>query len=215
LTDIQSGIQDHDDDTGQDHSEIISYLEDLINNDNLQSQDLAGLKTMLTNLAEDLSGHNQSMADEILEVVNDIDKFEENTEDQMNDIEETLEDLARLEDIINDLEVLNQTLHAMNDELEESIEDKTKEEAIEDRVKFLEMLMMIVIILLIVNLVIVLVMGLRRGTQKDNKTKDLLPLEENNILPSSDQESVPDEEVKVDKPPQEETTEIPPPPPLE
>jgi hypothetical protein len=216
LGNIISSLITHDTETGENHSDIITILNDLLNNDDLQSLELSSLKTLLTNLAMDISEYNESIANDILQVAGDIDEFSPKTDDQVEDIENTLGDLAKLEDIISDLAELDQSLQNVNDDLKDSIEDESKEEEIEDRVKFVEMLIILVIILLIVNLIFTLVMGLRKQKGKeDNIRKERVREDTQHLSEPKDTSTLENETIKKEST-QIENGEFPlPPPPTE
>jgi hypothetical protein len=162
LGNILISLLEHDDETGENHTDIIATLEELLDSGDLRSLSLENLKSMLMTLAGNVSSYNQSLANDILGVVGDIDDFESDTQDRLDTINRTLNDLAKLEDILEDLALLNNELSAVEDNLQDSIEDKSKEEEIEDRIKWLEMLVLLIIILLIVNIIMTLVVGIRK-----------------------------------------------------
>jgi hypothetical protein len=214
LGNILFSLVQHDDDTGENHSDIISRLENLLTGGESRTMSLTNLKAMLTSLAGNLSSHNQSIANDIFDVVNDIDSFENDTQEKMNDISRTLDDLAKLEDILSDLKALDQSLTDVNEDLKESIEDKSKEEEIEDRIMWLEMLIMIIIILLIVNLIMTTVLGLRKKSGGgENADGERIQRERNTPSSTMDQHR-PEDEVSDTVPSQDNSADydFPPPP---
>ena len=124
LGNILLSLLEHGDETGENHTDIIATLEELLDSGDLRSISLENLKSMLTSLAGDLSTYNQSIANDILGVVGDIDGFEIDTQGRLDEINRTLNDLAKLEDILEDLATLNNEIAAVEDNLQDSIEDK-------------------------------------------------------------------------------------------
>jgi hypothetical protein len=168
-TNLATNLRSHDDATGQDHSDIIDLINDLLAGQ-IESERIDELRNKLVDLAGNLSSHNQSISDDIWGVVNDIDNFEVETERRLDDINNTLNDLSKLNDIITALGALNDLLATMEDDLLESIEDKTKEEEIEERVKFLELLLLLVLILIVVNIILTFIIGTRKNSDKQDIT---------------------------------------------
>jgi hypothetical protein len=120
IGDVSSDLQLHDQTTGQNHSDIIGLLGELLDGQ-IEKEQIDDLKTRLINLANDLSGHNQTIADDIMDVVNDIDAFEDNINQQLLDINNTLDQLARsLQPWMNHLSRLKKTYRilSMTDQLE-------------------------------------------------------------------------------------------------
>jgi predicted GH43/DUF377 family glycosyl hydrolase len=169
ISGVLLNLQSHDELTGQNHSDIIGILNDLVSG-GTPSMELDEIKALLENLADDVSMYNESIANDILKLVDDIVGFEGNMDTQLGRINDTIKNLEKIEDIINDLKDLDSDLQSAEDELQNSIDDKSEEEAIEERVAFLEMLVMVVIILLIVNLLVTVIMGKGR---KEKGSMDL------------------------------------------
>ncbi|UCG70747.1 MAG: hypothetical protein JSV09_07020 [Thermoplasmata archaeon] len=142
---IIADIQAHDSDTGQNHSDINDKLNQLLMG-GIGAEGIAELKIMLTNLAQNLSEHNQSIANDIIEVVYDIEDFETQTGQKLDNINSTLDDLAKLDSILADLDDLDQDLQAA----QASIDDIPKEK--EEDFPIAEGLLFVVIALLILNL---------------------------------------------------------------
>jgi hypothetical protein len=160
LSDISSNLITHDTITGQNHSEIIEKLDELIGG-GAGGLDLDELKAMLANLAANVSSYNESIASDMDLVGQKIDSFETNTDEKLTAINNSLSDLTHLENILHDLETLNQSLASGNQQLQESIDDIPTEKQDEDAFGATEGLLIIVLVLLIINLMVML-MG-RKG----------------------------------------------------
>lgn len=189
IDDILTELQMHDQTTGENHSEIIAMLEDLRT---LKHNDL---KTKLVNLAENISKHNQSIADDIWDVINDMDTFEAETNRQLQDINRTLADLAKLEIIVNDLEALDQALDIMEDELQDSLDDISTKDEDGKRFMMIQLLLIIVIILLLVNMIITISSSLRKKHQDQHNTNQKRLEQEEEIVATSNKE-LPNEQLK-------------------
>jgi hypothetical protein len=164
LGDISSAIQMHDQSTGEDHSDIISQLDDLLAG-GIGAEGIADLKTMLVNLAANLSDHNQSIADEIIETVNKIETFEEDTDQRLEVINNTLDDLDKLQTILEDLKDLDSDLKSAQASIDEIPKEKEEEGK---EFGMTESLLIIIIVLLIINLLVTL-MG-RKGQKGGSET---------------------------------------------
>ncbi|UCE38150.1 MAG: hypothetical protein JSW00_02625 [Thermoplasmata archaeon] len=164
LGDILSELQQHDQDTGQDHSEIITKLDDILSG-GVGADNLNELKSILTNLSNNVSVHDQSIADDIDEVIGDIEEFELNTSQKMESIDSTLDDLAKLEDILSDLNALNRSLAAAHDQLQESVDEIPAEKGEKEEIGMTEILLIVVIVLLIVNLLVTMMRGKKEGAK--------------------------------------------------
>jgi hypothetical protein len=169
---IQSDLQTHDLSSGQNHSDIIALLDDVLEGQ-IEREKITELRTMLIDLADNISVHNQSMADDIMEVVEDIDEFEVENHAQLDRINKTLEDLSMLEQILGDLQALNQSLDQAEEDIQDSIDDRSTKEEDEDRFFVLEMLLIIVFILLII--IILLTIFTRKQRMAENPSKTHLP----------------------------------------
>lgn len=151
LSGILSALQLHDENTGENHSDIKYVLDQLLSG-GIGAVGLEELKDMLIDLAGNLSDVNQSIANDILGVVDDIESFEADTSQKLEDIDTTLNDLAKLDSILGDLQ-----------DLEDSIEDVSAEDEDEEEgFGLVEILLIIVLVLLVINLLVTM-MGGRRG----------------------------------------------------
>jgi hypothetical protein len=171
---ISSDLQTHDTSSGQDHSDIIAILNDLPGGNG--EIDLEELKTMLTDLAQNVSTYNESLAGEIEEVINDIEHFETLTSQQMTAINDTLDDLAKAEDVLRELQDLDDALDTGNQQLQDSIDEIPSEKAEEEKTDMTDTLLLLVLVLLIINL-LMMILGSRRknagtgNTNSDNEIK--------------------------------------------
>jgi hypothetical protein len=212
LGNILSELQFHDSKTGQNHSDIIDMLNDLLSG-GIGAEGIADLKTMLTNLAGNLSATNQSIADDILGVVGDIDEFERETNEKLDEINETLADLTKLDNILTELGLLDSALKDAEENLEQEINEIPTDKAEdEERIGFTELLIIIVIVLLIVNLLVGL-MGMKRKGEGSNDQNPIQlgatqypqiyqqPLQQNLPPKPSSEEEAPLEERENKSPP--------------
>lgn len=167
LGEIEDDLGEHDRDMEQNHSMQIDLLNQLLDGQ-IEKWRIAELRTFLINLAGNLSGHNQSIVDDIMDVVNDMDEFEASTDKQLNDIYTTLDQLAKLEEILGDLEELDQSLEQAEDNIQDSVEDRSTRDEDEERFFMIELFLIILFILLIINLIATVMMG-KRGKESDSR----------------------------------------------
>jgi hypothetical protein len=139
----------------------------------IEKEQIDDLKTRLINLANDLSSHNQTIADDIMDVVNDIDAFEDNINQQLLDINTSLDQLARLQEILDDLADLDQSLEQAEESIQDSVDDRSTRDEDEEHFFMIELFLIILFILLIANLIATIIMGKRRkgeGVTPEPKT---------------------------------------------
>ena len=153
IGDISSDLLLHDQNTGQDHSDIIGLLNAVLDGQ-IEKERIAELRTMLIDLAGNLSEHDQAIADDIMDVVSDIDEFETETDRQLTLINTTLEDLEKLEEILGDLEALDQSLEQAEDEIQDSIDERSTKKEDEERFVMIELFLIILLILLVINMIL-------------------------------------------------------------
>ncbi len=165
---ILSDLQSHDDITGQNHSDIKDKLDQLLSG-GIGAEGFEELKNMLINLAANVSTYNESIAQDIEGVVDEIDNFETGTTQRLAAINSTLDDLAKLDSILTDLSELNQDLQAAQASINEIPTEKEEEEGF----GIAEGLLIVVIVLLIINLLFTL-MG-RKGRESG---AEVIPEEE-------------------------------------
>jgi hypothetical protein len=158
LGDIISDLQDHDIETGKNHTDIIDMLSTL--QTGVGDIDLDELKTILSNLAGNLSAQNESIASALDEVVGDIGTFETQTTQRLTDISNILDDLATWEDILAELTALDGAITQGNQQLQSSIDEVPTEKAEEEAAFGIAgILLLVVIVLLIINLLLMLMKG--------------------------------------------------------
>jgi parallel beta-helix repeat protein len=149
IADISSALQLHDKSTGENNSEIKDTLDDLLSG-GIGTEALDDLKGMLTDLAGNVSSYNQSIADDILDVVGDIDDFETQMNQKINAINTTLGDIG-----------------STQDELQTSVDDIPTDKQ-EEGIGLTDGLLIVVIILLVIILLVTL-MGRREPKQPAEK----------------------------------------------
>jgi hypothetical protein len=208
IGDVLSDLQLHDQNTGQNHTEIIGLLWDLLDGQ-IEKEQIDDLKTRLINLANDLSGHNQTIADDIMGVVSDIDAFEDNINQQLLDINTTLDQLVKLQEILGDLEELDQSLEQAEENIQDSVDDRSTRDEDEEHFFMIELFLIILFILLIINLIATIMMRKRRKEESPTITPKS-SIEEKPQEVSAPPQSMEQEELAAPEP---TTSEEKPPPP--
>lgn len=159
LAGILSEIQLHDTIAGDNHSAIISKLDDLLSG-GAGEVDLSVLKGMLIDLAFNLSTANESIANDLMGVVDEISTFQDHMSQDLADIDSALEDLDQLLEILSKLDDLDIELTEGNQQLEDKIDEIPKDKKEEDdAMGTTELLLIVVLVLLIVNILISLMKG--------------------------------------------------------
>ncbi|TET92030.1 MAG: hypothetical protein E3J35_00050 [Methanomassiliicoccales archaeon] len=154
LASVLLALQSHDDSTGENHSDIKDMLNDLLAG-GIGIAEIEELKTMLINIATNLSATNQSIANDVLNVANNIDSFQVDTSQRLEDINATLEDLSKLDDILGDLAALDQSLQQAEEQL--GAIEETSDEGV-SRTDMNTILLVVVLILVIISIVMNLVL---------------------------------------------------------
>jgi hypothetical protein len=170
IDNISSDLQSHDTSSGQDHSDIIAILNDLPGGSG--EIDLEELKTMLTDLAQNVSTYNESLSGDIEDSIDKIDEFETKTNQQMTAINGTLDDLAKAENVLDKLQALNNTLGTQNQQLQDSFDEIPTEKAEEEKTDMTDTLLLLVLILLIINLLMMILGSKRKNGGADNTNSD-------------------------------------------
>jgi parallel beta-helix repeat protein len=153
---ILSSVQDHDLATGENHTDIVGKLDDLLSG-GVGEVDLSELKSMITDLASNLSSSNQSLSGDLLGVADDITTFQDQVAQDLADIESTLQDIEDVQAVLDRLEDLEGNLTLANDQLEDKIDDiPTEKEEEEGGFGMTEILLLVVIVLLIIILLVTL-----------------------------------------------------------
>jgi hypothetical protein len=152
-------LQEHDIETGDNHTIIIDMLTTL--SDGIGEMDLDELRTILADLAGNLTDQNESIASALAEVAGDIETFETQTTQRLTDISSTLEALALWNDVLDEFDDLDAALSQGNQELQDSINEIPTEKA-EEEAAFgvAEILLIVVIVLLIIILLLMLMKGI-------------------------------------------------------
>jgi parallel beta-helix repeat protein len=164
ISSVLSSVQDHDIATGENHSDIVGKLDDLLSG-GVGEVDLSELKDMITNLASNLSSSNQSISSDLLGVADDITSFQDQITQDLAEIETALQDIEDVQAVLDKLDDLETNLTQANDQLEDKIEDIPAAKEEEGGFGLTEILLLVVIVLLIIVLLVTL-MG-RKGTSKD------------------------------------------------
>lgn len=179
LGNIIAEIQLHDSNTGQNHSDIIGMLQSI--QSGVGSIDITALKNMLSDLASNVSTFDQSIAADIQAVVEDISQFEMGAIVKLDGINNTLEDLARWEDVLSKLEELEADLEAAEENLSTSIEDVPTEE--DGGFGIAEGLLIVVIVLLVIILLAML-----KGGRETEEVIEVVEEEDSEVETREDEE---------------------------
>ncbi|UCD92596.1 MAG: hypothetical protein JSV43_01330 [Methanobacteriota archaeon] len=148
-------LQSHDTTTGQNHSDIKDALDTLLAG-GIGGAEILEVKNMLINLSNDLSDHNQSIADDVMGIVGSIDTFQADTGQRLQDINQTLDELAKLDEILADLDALSQALTS-------GLEQPNEEEM--SKIDMNTILLIVILILVIVSIIANLIS--RRGSAEE------------------------------------------------
>jgi parallel beta-helix repeat protein len=170
LGSILSSVQDHDLATGENHTDIVGKLDNLLSG-GVGEVDLSELRNMITDLASNLSSSNQSLSGDLLGVADDITSFQDQVAQDLADIDSAIQDIEDVQEVIDKLEDLEANLTLANDQLEEKIDDiPTEKEEEEGGFGMTEILLLVVIVLLIIILLVTL-MG-RKGKSEESISKE-------------------------------------------
>jgi hypothetical protein len=156
LSSVLLNLQAHDDATGENHTDIKNDLSNLLAG-GMGTTDLQNLKAMLTNLAANLSSVDQSISNDILGVVNDIDTFQTDAGQRLDGINATLGDLAKLDTILTNLNALDQSLAQAEGDLAGTIEDTAGQDT--EKIDMIMTLLAVLLVLVIVSIMMNLMMG--------------------------------------------------------
>jgi hypothetical protein len=167
---ISSDLQTHDTSSGQDHSDIIAILNDISGGSG--EIDLEELKTMLTDLAQNVSAYNKSLSGDIEDAIGNIEQFETQTSNQMAAINSTLDDIEKAEVILDNLQALNNTLGTQNQQLQDSIGEIPTEKAEEEKTGMTDTLLLLILILLIIILLMMILGNRRKNAGAGNTISD-------------------------------------------
>jgi beta propeller repeat protein len=191
LIGISSALQQHDKNTGQNHSDIHNILDSLLSG-NAKDLDLKELKNTLSNLVTNISLYNESIAQNIEKAVENIANFEDETGQKLNVINNTLDDLAKLDSILTDLEDLNSTLKTAEDEIEASLDEIPTDKKEEEEAFGIMQILLVIIMALLLVVILLLVMGNRE------KSKDVIPDKPKEKIDKilEDEKEIPDEKLE-------------------
>jgi hypothetical protein len=174
LAKVLSDLQLHDLATGQNHTIIIALLNELLEGQ-IEKEKIAELREMLIKLADNVSVHDQSLANYIMNMVKDLDEFENETNRQIGIINDTLVTLDKLELILQDLEDLGVILDLMDEEIQDSFDERSTREEDDEHWFTIQLLLIILLILLIVILILTFVIITRIRINKTPKISDTEP----------------------------------------
>jgi hypothetical protein len=118
LQNLDANITSHD----QDVEDSLMTVSDLI--ENLGALDVSELSNKLTDLTMNVSEHNANIGEEIAAIDQSITDFQNDINEKLIEINRSLFDLAKLDDIINDLTELDQSFKSMENESKNGDEEQ-------------------------------------------------------------------------------------------
>jgi hypothetical protein len=161
---VDADIMAHDDDV----KENLTTLQDLINN--IGNMDLSEILRALFELEGNLTAIDTSLAQDIEDVEDAVEEFIIDIQGDLDAINATLEELQKLQDILDDLGELDTALTQGNEELKAEIDEiPTEKKEEEEGMGTTELLLIVVLVLLIVNILI----SLMKGKSKDDGSGSL------------------------------------------
>ncbi len=165
LRGLDGNISSHDDEV----KENITVLQGLI--DNLETLYISDLSDKLATLKLNLSQHDSNITRDVANIEQSLIDFQDEINDKLSAVNSTLENMAKLNDILTDLQALDQSLQTASDELETSIEEKPSKDFLEERILLVEMLLLIVLCLVVINMILTLIVARRKRSNLDNVTQ--------------------------------------------
>jgi parallel beta-helix repeat protein len=176
LAGILSSIQLHDSEVGDNHSAIVDGL-DILLSGGVGEVDLSELKSMLLDLASNLSSANGSIAADIQGVADDITSFQDLMTQDLDEIDSALQDLDDLQAILTKLNALDSNLTAGNNQLEDKIDEIPKEKKEEEGGFGITEGLLIVVIVLLIIILLVTLMG-KKGKDTSSEVPKRMVMEE-------------------------------------
>jgi len=171
MQDLDADIVSHDDDVKQN----LTTLQDLINN--IGAMDLSDIMMALADLEGNLSAYDTVLASDIAYVQDSVVNFQTDIEGRLEEINDTLDEIAKLEDIMVELEALETNILAGQQQLDDEINEiPTEKEEKEEGFGLAVGLLIVVILLLLVNLLLTFT---GKGKNKEEEPKPLFDEEEN------------------------------------
>jgi hypothetical protein len=194
IGDVLTVLALHDINSGENHSDIKTILNDLLTG-GIGTEGFDDLITMLTNLALNLSSVNQSIANDLFDLVDEIETFQDDFEEGLQNISLTLDDMSKLQDILDDLNELDTDLQAA----QESIEDIPTEEKDDGGTDLSPVigLLFVVIVLLAINMILSL-MGVGKGKSEPETLPDEKLMDDEKDWAKREADKKPEEEEEED-----------------
>ncbi len=156
---LDAEIVTHDDDV----KDNLSTLQDLINN--IGAMDISDILGALYEMEGNLTAIDLSLVQDIEDVEDAVEGFVMDIQGDMDAINATLDELQKLQDILDDLAALDTALEQGNDELKAEIDEiPTEKKEEEEGFGMVEVLLIVIFVLLLVNLLVGL-MG-RKGEKE-------------------------------------------------
>jgi Na+-transporting methylmalonyl-CoA/oxaloacetate decarboxylase gamma subunit len=150
MQDLDADIVTHDDDV----KENLTTLQDLM--DNIGGMDISEILSALSEMEGNLSAFDTILALDIGDIKDSVDIFQQDVEGRLAAINTTLDELEKLQTIIDDLADLDQALTQSKDELKADIDEIPTESKEEEGFGMAEGLLIVLLVLLIINLLVML-----------------------------------------------------------
>ncbi len=119
----------------------------------LSGSSLEELSALLTDLAGDVADYDEATASTIGEILQRILAFQAETASDMEDIDMTLEELAKLDTILADLDELASSLGETEQDLDSSVKEVSDEQLSASSTNMILLIVVIVLTLIVIVLV--------------------------------------------------------------
>jgi hypothetical protein len=158
LAQMEGNLSSGNDDIRADISLLSKMTSDL------SEHTLSELSGLLANLSADVSEFDEETATSLMELANSISAFEAETDADLTDINQTLEDLEKLNAIMNELDDLDQGLETAKDEVEASVEDASDEQMSKSNLN-MGLIIGILVLAIIILILLFLMIRADRGVE--------------------------------------------------
>jgi hypothetical protein len=115
---MDSEIIDHDSEVKEDINNLSSLVTDF------NTMDLSDIDNKLSEIAQSVSEHDQQIGQEIMVLEQGVTGFNEEIEEKLIVINESLEDLEKLDDIIIDINEFDQSVQSSDGKAQNTAEDQ-------------------------------------------------------------------------------------------
>ncbi len=135
---------------------------------NLNEHTLSELSSLLDSLASDIEGLDAGLSEKLRGIASNITSFRADMGAELGDINQTLQDLEKLDTLINDLSDLDSDLGLAKKELDSSIDetgDKTQRSS-------MVIMGLVIVVLVLLTIILLLVVRLRREASDHDSDKN-------------------------------------------